>query len=84
MSDNRDMVQKVWGAMLLFVGVAMFFYIPARARQIQASWGYSDGAMIFMKVCFYIIALVLITGGAKKLYAYVILGGRQDSENDVD
>lgn len=82
MSERNSVVQKFWGIILLLTGTGMMFAIPFRVRQIQAAGNYSDGSMIFLKICLYIIGIVLIIGGGKKLYTHVIRGGSADTEDN--
>lgn len=60
-------MKKVWGVMLLLMGVAMFFTIPSKARQIQEIRDLSVGTVLMMKFCFYAISILLMGGGWRKL-----------------
>ena len=60
-------MKKVWGAMLLLMGLAMFFTIPSKARQIQEIRELSGGTVLLMKFCFYLISILLMGGGIPKL-----------------
>lgn len=60
-------MKKIWGVMLLMMGVAMLFTIPSKARQIQEIRELSGGAVLFMKFCFYTMSFLLMGGGLKKL-----------------
>lgn len=72
MSDKKTAVQKIWGFALLIVGVSMFFAIPQRISDIKEAGGYSQGTIVFLTISFYIISVLLVVGGSKKLYEYVI------------
>ncbi|MCG8470491.1 MAG: hypothetical protein MI742_01375 [Desulfobacterales bacterium] len=60
-------MKKMWGVLLLVMGVAMFVTIPSKARQIQEIRELSGGAVMMMKGCFYIISVLLIGGGLQKI-----------------
>ena len=62
-------MKKVWGIMLLVMGLAMFFTIPSKARQIQEIRELSGGAVLFMKFCLYVVSVLLVGGGMQKLKA---------------
>jgi hypothetical protein len=69
MDDNfKPKLQLVWGVLLVMAGVGLFFRIPEvmpQIRQIE----YFAGVMPFIYFCFYFMAVFLIGGGAKKIYA---------------
>ena len=69
MDDSlKHKLQLFWGALLVLAGVGLFFRIPEvipQVRQIE----YFAGVMPFIYFCFYFMAVFLIGGGAKKIYA---------------
>ncbi|MCU0602176.1 MAG: hypothetical protein MUC33_05885 [Desulfobacterales bacterium] len=69
MDDNlKHKLQLVWGVLLVTAGVGLFFRIPEvmpQVRQIE----YFTGVLPFIHFCFYFMAVFLIAGGAKKIYA---------------
>ena len=66
MKKNTNNGQIVWGAALVFMGVAMFFRIPQVAPDIEQIEQFR-GIMPFVKFCLYFVAVALIWGGAKKI-----------------
>lgn len=67
--SDKSKLQMVWGVLLIVAGVGMLFRIPQvmpQIRQIQSL----DAALPFIYFCFYFMAVILIGGGARKLYAY--------------
>ena len=68
MDENaKATLQFVWGLLLVMAGIGMFFRIPQvipQIRQIQSL----DAALPFVYFCFYFMAVMLIGGGARKLY----------------
>ncbi len=73
MSDKKKIIQRIWGIVLLFTGGGMFFAIPGKISAIQAAGSYSKGSILFLQVCFYIISIILVMGGGKKIYTFFLL-----------
>lgn len=82
MSEKKSTVQKIWGMALLLAGVSMFFAIPEKVNEIQAAAGYSQGQIIFLQICFYIMSLVLTIGGGRKLYKN--FWSKEDGQDKTD
>ncbi len=59
-------LQLVWGVALVLVGIAVFFRIPQVMPQL-AQMGQSGATLVFIRICFYIMGILLIGGGAKKI-----------------
>ena len=67
MKEYRDIFQTVWGVALLLMGIGVFFRIPYLMEQV-ADIEYFVSILVFIRVCFYLIGIILIGGGIKKLY----------------
>ena len=64
---NKIYMQLVWGALLILAGVGVFFRIPQVMPQIKTIETFA--AIIgFIYFCFYLIGVLLIAGGARKIY----------------
>jgi len=68
MDEHRDLFQTIWGIALLLMGVGIFFRVPYVMDQIAEIKHYAS-AMVFIRICFYFMGVLLIGGGIKKLYA---------------
>lgn len=68
-NKTRDTVQLIWGIALVLMGIGVLFRIPQVMPQIQTI-GYFAPASPFIRFCFYFMALILIGGGLKKLFAH--------------
>jgi hypothetical protein len=69
MPQKSVTTQALWGIALILMGLAVFYRIPQvmpRIVQIE-QFAHMKGFIYF---CFYLIGIVLIYGGAKKLYRY--------------
>lgn len=67
MAKPMNTVQLMWGIALVAAGVAVFFRVPVVIQQLQAQQSLQSGA-IFFKMCFYLLAILLIGGGGRKIY----------------
>ena len=67
--NTKATLQLVWGFLLVMAGVGLLFRIPQvipQIRQIQSL----DAALPFIYFCLYFMAVILIGGGARKLYIH--------------
>jgi len=67
MSEKKISVQLVWGIALVLAGIGVFIRIPQVMPQIEKIEHFSS-VIFFIRFCFYLIGISLITGGAKKIY----------------
>jgi hypothetical protein len=67
--SGQEMIQLVWGAALLLMGVAFFFRIPLIMEQV-AEIEHFDSVRIFLHIAFYLMAIILAGGGIQKLYRF--------------
>ena len=70
MANNKALVQIIWGVALLLAGIGVFFRIPQvmpRLAQIE----YFASGMFYIKFCFYLLGILLVVGGAKKIYDHI-------------
>lgn len=67
MDRNKAIIQIVWGVLLVLAGVGVFIrvhQVMPRIQQIE----YFSSATLFIRFCFYLLGILLIGGGSKKLY----------------
>jgi len=64
---NKNITQIIWGVLLVLAGIGVFFRIPQVMPRIENIKQYSQ-IMPFIYFCFYLIGILLIVGGAKKIY----------------
>jgi threonine/homoserine/homoserine lactone efflux protein len=67
MERNKAIFQVVWGVLLLLMGVLLFLQVPqvmARIAQIE----HFVSIKWIIRIMVYLIALLLIGGGGRKLY----------------
>lgn len=75
MKAYQDIFQTVWGIALLLMGIGVFFRVPYVMEQV-ADIEYFVSVLVFIRICFYIMGILLIGGGIKKLYGLWYPDGR--------
>jgi hypothetical protein len=66
MTKEKMMMQFVWGIALFLAGIGMFFRIPQVMPQIKSNPQFADG-IGFIYFCLYLLGVLLVGGGIKKL-----------------
>ena len=64
---DKKKIQILWGAALLLAGLGVFYRIPQvmpKVAEIEAFLG----LLPFIKFSFYLLGVLLIFGGGKKIY----------------
>ena len=67
MAKNKKVVQLVWGIALVLAGIGVFYRIPQVMPKIEQIQQFSS-IMVVIRFCFYFLGVLLIGGGAKKIY----------------
>ena len=57
----------IWGAILVMAGIGVFFRIPQVMPRIEQIEQFSS-VMFYIRFSFYLLGILLIGGGAKKIY----------------
>ena len=66
---RKNAGQLVWALALIVMGIALVFYIPHDPR--FAEMGQSSAKTGYIKLCFYVIAFLLIGGGIRKIILHL-------------
>ena len=80
MAHKKNTLQLIWGILLLFAGIGVFFRIPQVMPEIKKIEHFAS-YMGFIYFCFFLIGVLLIVGGGKKVYHYT-RQSNQDNSND--
>ncbi len=64
---NNKNVQIIWGVLLVLAGTGVFYRIPQVMPRIESIEQFSS-VMFFIRFCFYLLGILLIGGGSKKIY----------------
>ena len=67
---QKSKLQLIWGILLLLAGIGLFFRIPQLMPQIK-SIAHFEWFIYFIYFCFYLIGILLIVGGGRKIYTYL-------------
>lgn len=67
MAKNKILLKLVWGIVLVLAGLGVFYRIPQVMPQIEAMKQFSS-ATFFIRFCFYLLGVLLIGGGMKRIY----------------
>ncbi len=59
----------IWGILLFLAGAGVFIRIPQVMPQIEKIEIYTS-VLLLIRLCFYLIGILLIGGGLKKIYRY--------------
>jgi len=65
MARKEALFQLIWGIALTYAGIMMLIYIPQKLAEIRQN--FSSG-IFFLRFCLYMISILLIAGGGKKIY----------------
>ena len=69
MEDRRSISQVLWGCALILAGIGVFFRIPQVMPKIETIETYYP-MRYFIQFCFYLIGILLIGGGSRKVYYF--------------
>ncbi len=67
MTNDKTLIQMIWGIALVAAGIGIFFAMPQKVVQLQ-QMQVSSFFINFTRFSFYLIAVLLIGGGARKIY----------------
>lgn len=70
MSDNRSTPQLIWGTALVLAGIGVFYRIPQVIPALLEQYDYFSTVKYFVYFVCYLLAVLLIIGGGRKIYAY--------------
>jgi cobalamin biosynthesis protein CobD/CbiB len=70
MADKKNTLQFIWGVLLVLTGIGLFFRIPQLMPGIKKIEQFAP-FIYFIYFCFYLTGVLLIAGGARKVYTYL-------------
>ena len=73
MGEKKASIQLVWGIMLVLAGVGVIVRVNLLETEIEALAGQPLSA-IFIRICVYVMAILLVGGGLKKIRRYYMSG----------
>jgi hypothetical protein len=67
MDKNKIHVQLIWGGLLVAAGIGVFFRIPQVMPKLKTI-EYFSSVIWFIYICFYLLGILLIMGGTRKIW----------------
>jgi len=64
--DSKTRRQLIWGIVLIAMGIGVFFRVPVVSERLADAVG-TTSKLYFFRFCFYLIAVILVGGGIKKI-----------------
>jgi hypothetical protein len=64
---NKPVIQVIYGIALTLAGIGVFYRIPQVMPRVEQIEQFSS-MMGFIRFCFYLLGILLIGGGLKKIY----------------
>ncbi|MFH1154564.1 MAG: hypothetical protein V1793_12180 [Pseudomonadota bacterium] len=64
---DKKSIQILWGAVLVLAGLGVFYRIPQVMPRVASIEAFT-GLLPFVKFCFYLLGVLLVFGGGKKMY----------------
>ena len=68
MLKNKPAIQVIYGIALTLAGIGVFYRIPQVMPRVEQIQQFSS-VIGFIRFCFYLMGVLLIGGGLKKIYA---------------
>ena len=81
MENDKKKFQLIWGIALVLAGIGVFYRIPQVWPQIEKIEFFSS-VLPFIRFCFYLIGIMLIGGGSKKIYENYFKPRSGDSDSE--
>ncbi|MDJ0986345.1 MAG: hypothetical protein QNJ26_12445 [Desulfobacterales bacterium] len=69
-NKQKSTFQLIWGLLLLMAGIGVFFRIPQIMPEIKKIEHFGP-YMVFIYFCFYLVGILLVVGGGKKVFNYL-------------
>jgi len=83
MTDKKNKLQFVWGVLLLLAGIGVFFRIPQIMPEIKKIEHFAV-YIPFIYFSFYLIGILLVVGGGRKVYHHLKQSNAEDSNPEED
>lgn len=80
MSEKQPSIQLIWGIALALAGAGVFFRIPQVIPPLLEQYDYFATVKYFVYFVCYLVATLLIIGGARKIFAYFKAGRGQGDQ----
>jgi cobalamin biosynthesis protein CobD/CbiB len=78
MPAEKNKLQLIWGLILLLAGIGVFFRIPQVMPEIKKIEHFA-AYIPFIYFSFYLLGVLLVIGGGRKVYQYLKRTKTEDS-----
>ena len=79
MNKNKNPFQLIWAIALILAGIGVFYRLPHVWPDIKKI-EYFQPILPFIRICFYLMGIILIGGGSRKIYEIYFAAEDKDSE----
>ena len=79
MPEKKNKLQLIWGVLLILAGIGVFFRIPQLMPEIKKIKHFA-AYIPFIYFCFFLIGVLLVAGGGRKVYHYWKRSNAEDSK----
>jgi cobalamin biosynthesis protein CobD/CbiB len=83
MVNKKYSFQLIWGMVLLLAGIGVFFRIPQIMPEIKKIEHFA-AYIPFIYFSFYLIGILLVVGGGRKVYRYLQQSNADDANSKED
>jgi hypothetical protein len=66
MTDQKILLKRIWGIVLVMTGIGVFFRIPQVMPRLESMQNLSS-VLGFIKFCFYLLGALLVGGGVQRI-----------------
>ena len=80
-SQSKARLQVAWGVALVLAGIGVIYRIPQVMPKITQIEQFA-AASGFVYFCFYMMAVILIAGGGKKIYTHLKILSKESRTTD--
>ena len=78
MGEQKQATQLIWGLLLVLAGVGVVFRLNSLESELDAIAGQPSTAL-FIRICIYVMAILLIGGGIRKIRGYYKNGNQSNT-----
>lgn len=79
MKKEKNLFQLIWGIALVLAGIGVFFRLPQVWPNIEQIEIFRP-VLPFIRFSFYLMGIILIGGGGKKVYEHFHRSDEKDTE----
>lgn len=82
MEKQKKIIQLIWATALIVAGIGVFYQIPYKMEQLE-QLKHLSSEKYFIRFCFYLLGVLLIGGGIKKIHKYCGKSNGKEPDNET-